>query len=169
MELGDQLAAYFDVAADRGVLVTEVIEDSPAEKAGLQAGDVILGVAGDDVASPSDIRRAVRGHEPGETVEVRVKRRGAERLFPVTLAETSDFGMAAPVAPRPPHAFGWHGEDFVIPIPDLENLDLQMDSEEWKRFRDELREEMDGLREELRELRLKLQEDLREERDGRGD
>ena len=46
--LDGQLADYFG-AKDGGVLVTEVIEGSPAEKAGMKAGDVILSVAGEEV------------------------------------------------------------------------------------------------------------------------
>lgn len=169
MELGEQLAAYFGVKEDQGVLVTEVLADSPAQKAGLEAGDVILTVDGDDVTGPGDVRRAVGRHDPGETVEVRVNRRGAERAYSVTLAEAPEVGMIAPMAPRGPHGMGWHGEDFVIPIPDLRRFEMQVDPEDAKRFREDLRREMDELRQELRDLRLKLHEKSEEGKKDQGD
>ena len=64
--MSSQLAEYF--GATNGVLVTSVREDSPAEKAGLKAGDVITSVNGKPVASPADLTEAVRGS--GETATI---------------------------------------------------------------------------------------------------
>ncbi len=55
--LTEQLADYFGVAQGEGVLITEVIEGTPAEKANLKAGDVIISVNGARVASVSDLSR----------------------------------------------------------------------------------------------------------------
>lgn len=57
-DLEDQLAAYFGVK--RGVLVTSVAKDSPAERAGIKAGDVITAVAGEPVNDAGDVRRELR-------------------------------------------------------------------------------------------------------------
>lgn len=57
-ELTSQLAAYF--GAKDGVLVTSVAEGSPAEKAGIKAGDVITSVEGDRVTSSSDLIQSLR-------------------------------------------------------------------------------------------------------------
>ena len=56
--LGDQLAAYF--GAKEGVLVAAVVDGSPAQKAGLQAGDVITTINGERIASPAQLTRALR-------------------------------------------------------------------------------------------------------------
>jgi serine protease Do len=56
-ELTDQLGTYF--GASNGVLVTSVREDSPAEAAGLRAGDVITAVGGESVDAVADLRRQV--------------------------------------------------------------------------------------------------------------
>ena len=55
--LTEQLADYFGVKQGEGVLIAEVIEGTPAEKAGLKAGDVITSVNGVEVASVSDLSR----------------------------------------------------------------------------------------------------------------
>jgi S1-C subfamily serine protease len=62
-ELTPELAAYF--GAKDGVLVASVQSDSPASRAGLQAGDVIVSVDGDTIGSRTDLQRALR--EPGES------------------------------------------------------------------------------------------------------
>lgn len=83
--LGDQLAEYFG-AADGGVLVTSVREDSPAADAGLRAGDVILGVDGEPVNDPGQLAREVARADAGE-IELRVLRDRQERTLRATLPE----------------------------------------------------------------------------------
>jgi serine protease Do len=63
--LTDQLAQYFG-ATDGGALVTTVRKDSPAEKAGLRAGDVVTSVNGDRVRSAGDLLRGVARIDEGE-------------------------------------------------------------------------------------------------------
>lgn len=97
--LGDQLAEYFGVGERKGALVTSVREDSPAEAAGLRAGDVIVGLGDDEVDDPGDVLRAVRGAEPGPT-SVSIVRDGEESSVTVELPESGDT------------AFGfWRGDD----------------------------------------------------------
>ena len=58
-ELTTQLASYFGVKQGKGVLVREVLVGSPAEKAGLKAGDVIVAVDGKSVATVTELREAL--------------------------------------------------------------------------------------------------------------
>jgi serine protease Do len=58
----------------QGVLVTNVAPGSPAERAGLQRGDVILSVRGRTVADPQALYRALTGIKPGESVPLHVHR-----------------------------------------------------------------------------------------------
>jgi serine protease Do len=67
-DLTSQLADYFGVKQGQGVLVREVNSGSPAEKAGLKAGDCIIAVDGKEVASVDDLREALRS-ESGEKRE----------------------------------------------------------------------------------------------------
>jgi len=75
-EISGQLAEYFEVSEGRGVLVTEVQEDGPAFEAGVKAGDVILALAGEEVEDGRDLRRALRGADPGTEVSVTLQRDG---------------------------------------------------------------------------------------------
>ncbi|MGB0717607.1 MAG: S1C family serine protease, partial [Phycisphaerae bacterium] len=78
-------------AEDSGVEVLNVIKDSPAEEAGLLAGDVILEVDGDEVANDVPLAvSAISSHEPGDEVEVVVLRDGRERSFDVVLGSRKD-------------------------------------------------------------------------------
>jgi membrane-associated protease RseP (regulator of RpoE activity) len=71
--LNPDLASYFQV--DRGVLVTEVLEGTPAEEAGLLSGDVITQVGGERVSSLNDLRFGIGYFE--RPLRLRVVRKGA--------------------------------------------------------------------------------------------
>lgn len=89
--LGDQLGEYFG-ASDGGALVTSVREDSPAEKAGLKAGDVILRVGDEKIEDPGDLMTEIGRAEAGE-VELRILRDKKQRTLKATLPER-DEGMS---------------------------------------------------------------------------
>ena len=59
-DLSGELGKYFGAPDGEGVLVREVRSGSPAEKAGLKAGDVIIRVAGERVRTSSDLRANLR-------------------------------------------------------------------------------------------------------------
>src|SRR5882672_5627810 len=73
-----------------GVRVDSVEDGSPAEKAGLQEGDRILEMEGRKMATSRDIRRAVRNLEPGDTMQIRIERKGKEKTLSATLEEPPD-------------------------------------------------------------------------------
>jgi serine protease Do len=93
-ELGDQLAEYFGVSAG-AVLVVRVDPDSPAERAGLKAGDVVTRIGDRAVERGSDLRRAVREAEEGETVHMTVSRRGTSRELEIALRSREPLGSEA--------------------------------------------------------------------------
>lgn len=75
------------LSTQEGVLIAEVIPESPAEQAGLLRGDIILKFAGKEVNSLSELTTLVRDQEPGDQVDL-VIRRGTEQLtFSVELGE----------------------------------------------------------------------------------
>ena len=71
-----------------GAYVTSVSPGTPAESAGLRPGDVITNVGGQRVTSSDELGTAIRRNKPGDTVEVRYQRAGAERTATVTLGQT---------------------------------------------------------------------------------
>lgn len=101
-ELGEQLGAYFG-AKDGGALVESVVADSPAQKAGFQAGDVILALDGEPVADPDDVITTVRGKEKGDTIEAKVLRKGKEMTLKAELAERADGPAVVRALGKTPH------------------------------------------------------------------
>jgi membrane-associated protease RseP (regulator of RpoE activity) len=73
----------------RGVAVTQVIKDSPAEKAGLRKDDVILRVAGESVTSVRKLNRVVSEIAPDQTVKLTISRGGSEQELTATLGRRS--------------------------------------------------------------------------------
>ncbi|HEU4509282.1 MAG TPA: Do family serine endopeptidase [Pyrinomonadaceae bacterium] len=71
----------------RGALVASVVPGGAAERAGVRAGDVIIGFNGNPVNDPNALRNAVAASQPGSQVELTVWRNGGEQRLPVTLGE----------------------------------------------------------------------------------
>jgi len=67
------------LSTSSGALVSSVSDDSPAEKAGLAEGDIIVGFNGDDIMDASDIRNAVGYVQPGERADITYLRDGKRR------------------------------------------------------------------------------------------
>jgi len=89
-EISDDLGQYFGVGEGDGVLVLEVMEDTPAERAGLKAGDVITKVDGEDVSDPGELVGYMREREPGQKVDLTLKRNRETRRLYVDLDEAPD-------------------------------------------------------------------------------
>jgi len=84
-ELTDGLRDYFKVKSDDGVLISEVVEDSPAEKAKLKVGDIIVSVNGDGVSTTSELQRAISREGSGADVSLEVIRKGRKKDYTATL------------------------------------------------------------------------------------
>ena len=76
-EITEPIANELGLPDTRGALALSVPEGGPAAKAGMRAGDVIIKLDGDEVASPEDLLAALRSKSPGQTVTVEF-RRGTE-------------------------------------------------------------------------------------------
>ncbi len=83
--LEEQLAAYFGVK--EGVLIEKVEEDSPASRAGLQAGDVITALGDISVGESSDMTDVLSEQQSGDEIILTVVRKGESINLPVTLGE----------------------------------------------------------------------------------
>ena len=82
-----EVAESIGLGAPRGALVTGVEKDQPAEKAGVEAGDIIVKVDGKAVEKSGDLPRIVGGLKPGVRAALQVFRRGAMRDLTVSIAE----------------------------------------------------------------------------------
>ena len=72
-----------------GTYVSEVTEGSGAEKAGLRTGDYILSADGKEIASSTDLKEIIDGHNVGDTVNLTILRGGSVVELPVVLGEYS--------------------------------------------------------------------------------
>jgi serine protease Do len=81
------LADSFGLDRPRGALISKVEQDSPAEKAGLRPGDIILSVNGEEIDESAELSRIIAGHKPGSTVELRLMREGKEREVKAEVSE----------------------------------------------------------------------------------
>lgn len=86
---------------EKGVVVEELAEDSPAKKAGLLAKDIILGVNSESVAKNAALAKIIASHRPGDVVKIRYARDGKEAECDVCLASRLHVQM------------NWEGEDFA--------------------------------------------------------
>jgi serine protease Do len=88
-EVSSDKAKELKLPADRGVLLTDVQQDSPAAKAGLKSGDVITEFDGQRVEGTLAFRRMVRETPPGRSVEIAYWRDGQSASVSVTLENLS--------------------------------------------------------------------------------
>ena len=188
-DLTEQLGEHFGVERGRGALVVEVEEDSPAEKAGLEAGDVITAVDGRRARDAEDVCDDVRDYEEGDTVELTVTRDGQEQTVTVEVEEGyqgrgwNDFYyLQVPDLPAVPSIPALPDLPAIPEIPDLPDRsdlrllrslgwsDLSSDVTHHYRLlgleQEDVAEELEDLQDELRDLRQELKDELREARSG---
>jgi serine protease Do len=92
------LADSLGLAKAQGAAVGTVEENSPAQKAGIEPGDVILKVDGHQVEGNADLSRSIRQMKPGSKTTLSVWRAGKTRDVPLTIAEFKEEDGAAKVA-----------------------------------------------------------------------
>lgn len=85
--LSPQLAASLDLDIDDGALVQEVVPDGPSAQAGLESGDVIVSIAGEEINEDTSLQDVLFQQEPGDTVDLEVYRSatGVTETIQVTL------------------------------------------------------------------------------------
>jgi serine protease Do len=81
------LAQQFNLASQNGALVGDVFPGTPAEKAGIKSGDVILAFNGADISDAHGLQLAVSQCEPGSSATVKLLRDGVQKNLTVTLGQ----------------------------------------------------------------------------------
>lgn len=88
------------VKPEPGVLITAVADEMPAAEAGLARGDILLAIDGDRVNTAAELQKVILMQDPGDTLELKVKRGDEELSLSVTLADHDGYavlGVAAHV------------------------------------------------------------------------
>ncbi|MFQ5677800.1 MAG: PDZ domain-containing protein, partial [bacterium] len=144
-DLNRDLAPYFKTKEHRGVLILSIVEDSPADKADLKAGDVILKVAGDRITRASALTKILTDYDSGDEIELDIRRDGKNKTVKVELEESDWDGH-----------FEFDRESFE---------DWQHDMQSWKDDIEELKHELrnrhrDFERKQIDDLRSKIRHNI---------
>ncbi len=84
----EEIARYFSLPVSSGVVIVAIGRGTPAQRAGLQVEDFIVGIDGQKVEDEGDLRRMLRAHQPGDTVRLDIVRaRGQRQTVNVQLGE----------------------------------------------------------------------------------
>jgi len=163
-ELNKDLGSYFN--ADSGALIVRVQPESPAAKAGLQAGDVIVNFGGKKVESPEDVVNSMENLEGGQASEITVLRHGKQMTLNVQPEQRdNERGFMRHWNMPEMQDMPEMGDmpDMRNMVPDQDELrsdiekemaDVKQQLQELKQYKfDELRKEMDELRQELKDLK----------------
>ncbi len=170
VNLNEPLRAHFGVPEGSGVLVSNVVDDSPAARAGVQVGDIITRFDGNDVTSSRKLTTMVRKAEAGDPADLELWRDGKVETVSTTLDER----------PRPDlragsYSFSFRGKEdldgdgeidvFVAPEDVHTKIQEYFNGDEWKerhehvqRFLHERRPDMKALEERLEALKKRLAE-----------
>jgi membrane-associated protease RseP (regulator of RpoE activity) len=145
--LTPQLGEFFGVKDGGGILVRSVDKGSPAESAGLRAGDVIVRVESEKIANRGDWSMALRAHSTGK-ITIGVIRDKHEQSFSLTLPERSK-----------DHSSLWGPGDGIH----LEDLDIEINRSELQRISTEARQKATQMRDQAREEIRKASEQTKVE------
>jgi S1-C subfamily serine protease len=76
---------YYHLSVDAGALITSISSGSPADEAGLKAGDVITKIGDEDISTSEELVTAIGSHQIGDQVEIVYHRGNGQELTSVTL------------------------------------------------------------------------------------
>ncbi len=152
--LNDDLAGYFSMKGEEGVLVMEVFEDSAAEKGGIKSGDVIIQVADEKITDPGSLIEALSDFDDdAEKIDVTLVRKGKKMTLTFDTKEMESVDQAAYF----PKDFGKWNDSFkhfkMKPFDDDQHFQV-LKKEKLIELRelDELREELEMMKERLKKL-----------------
>ncbi len=162
LDLTHELRTHFGVPADAGVMVSSVDKDSPAAKAGLEAGDIITAIDGKKVRDSWAIGRAVRGKKTGDAIAIDLWHNGRAGKVTATASERQRQKvevMPAPAAEAMRHASEAMRDSMRVREEAMQKLHTELMDEQGHSRLMVLRSEREAqLEKRLEELEKKLDE-----------
>ncbi|MBW6516331.1 MAG: PDZ domain-containing protein [Candidatus Cloacimonetes bacterium] len=146
--LTDQLKDFFQIK--HGVLIVEVFPDSPAEQAGLKAGDVIVMVERKPIYSIRDIKEIIKSKKAGEIIVIDFVRNGTNHQTKVVVVEADEF-----------FSLDMSNEIIILGKQefDISDINRWLDSVFSDTERKEMERRIKMLQEEINQIQRKLQEE----------
>jgi membrane-associated protease RseP (regulator of RpoE activity) len=138
VDLTADLREHYGATKEAGVLVGEIEDNSPAAKAGVRVGDLILSVDGKEVASSLDLRRALREKKDGDTTRIEVLRGRNRQTLVATVTEKESPGLLMPG--------------------DFEDLRTRLGTTEWRAHLDRTGPNCNDLQSRIKELESRLKD-----------
>jgi len=139
VDISPELREHYGAGKENGVLIDSVADGSPADKAGLKVGDVVVSVDGKDVRWSGDLRRALADKKEGDTVRIEVLRNRARQTLVASVAERE--------GPR----------HLISRDPDFK-IDEMFNSPEWKARIHRFGGDCDDLQNRIKELETRLKD-----------
>jgi membrane-associated protease RseP (regulator of RpoE activity) len=104
---------------DGGARIEDVFDDSPAAKAGLREGDVIVQFGATAIHGPMALTKKIHESKAGDKVPVTVLRDGKQETLTVEIGERAERRIVVKVP-------DFEGEDLIVPMPDLDKLKIEL-------------------------------------------
>ncbi len=117
-DITDDFAAA--IGRDEGAFINDIVNGTPAAKAGLEAGDVIVSVDGKSIIDSAGLSRIIAGYAPGEKVDITALRGNTRKKFKVTLGDRPTDTNNAPIADDPEVGSDAMAKDFGLGIANLD-------------------------------------------------
>ena len=149
-DLDEEIMEEYDI--DRGVWVSEVVEESPAEDAGLLEDDIILEFGGKELKDVRELRWLILNAKPKEKVRIKILRDDKRRELTAVLGKA-----------KPQYGYFWKkGFDFKIPqsdfsMPPIEILEVGKWSERREEAYNQLKQELKKLNREMERLSREME------------
>jgi S1-C subfamily serine protease len=87
LTLSPAIAAQLNLNNDKGVVLTDIARGSPADRAGLQQGDVVIAMDGKPITNDAELRQVIQSHKIGDQIQVAVIRDGKQMTINAQLAQ----------------------------------------------------------------------------------
>jgi BMFP domain-containing protein YqiC len=146
-EPSESLRAHFGLSEGDAILVSGVVDELPAAKAGLAKGDLIVSIAGQKPVSNQKLVEQLRTMEPGQTLELGVIQKGEQKTLKLELVayEQSKLATAAPDAFEDEVVMGWspnEGQGIAPFMLNLENMLEGVDAQRLEQMAQKLAEQL---------------------------
>jgi hypothetical protein len=138
VELTPELRTLYGASKEAGVLVGAVEDGSPADKAGVRVGDIVLSIDGNDIDSTADLRRGLHDKKDGDSARLEVLRGKARQTIVASVVERE--------GPR------------LFEGRDIEELTRQFNSPEWRARIERAGGDCGDLQVRIRELETRLKD-----------